>query len=196
MSVLQQNRKEQKQLAISKAILEIIEKDGLLGVTHSKISRKSGVSRAWMYEYIGKEKSSLIEFAAEMLAGYFARTQLALPQTKEALQETLNTATDFIFQSTEQDPAIIKLYFRFRGTKNPIGDVIKKYEKEWLNGATKTASSLLQLPQEEASLLAELLMILRLGFAHRFVSSPKPKEARERAEKIFKLIHGLLANLN
>ena len=42
--------KEAKGLAVSIAILEIIESEGLLGVTHSKVARKSKVSRAWIYQ--------------------------------------------------------------------------------------------------------------------------------------------------
>lgn len=188
MSALK-NNKEQKQIAVSKAILEIIEKDGLLGVTHSKISRKSKVSRAWIYEYVGKEKTSLVHFAAEELASNFARVEFDLPKNKQELQKNLEEAVQFLFEEVEQNPGLIKLYFRFRGTKNPIGDVIKKYEKQWLDGATKVISSLMHLPKEEASLMAEVIMTLRLGFAHRFVTSAKPKESKERTEKIFKLLH-------
>lgn len=39
------NPKEEKQLAVSLAVLEVIEAHGLLGVTHSKVARKAGVSR-------------------------------------------------------------------------------------------------------------------------------------------------------
>lgn len=191
MSV-KKNNKEQKQLAVSKAVLEIIEKDGLLGVTHSKISRKSGVSRAWIYEYIGKDKSSLIEFAAENLASDFSRIGLEVPRTKAELENTLNEGIQFLFESAEQDPSLIKLYYRFRGTKNPIGDVIKKYEKQWQDKASKAVSTLLDLPLEEASLLAEFIMTLRLGLAHRFATSAKPEETKERAEKIFKMIHSMI----
>jgi len=190
------NTKEDKQLAVSAAILEVIEKDGLLGVTHSKVSRRSKVSRAWIYEYIGKEKSALIEFAAEVFASHFARAKMTtFPKTKAELDHQLQEGVDFLFNSVEISPVVIKLYFRFRGTSNPIGKVIQKYEKQWLAGASKTAIDVLHLPAEQAAIIAELVLTLRLGFAHRFATSTKPVESRERAKKIFDFIHSMLGGL-
>ncbi len=186
--------KEIKQLAVSIAILEIIENDGLLGVTHSKVSRKSKISRAWIYEYIGKEKSALIEFATDVFAGYITRITLAeLPQTREALEAQLKEGVEFLFNSVEQNPLIIKLFFRFRGTTNSVGKVIQKYEKKWLENAAKTIVSIIGLPSHQASLVAELILTLRLGFAHRVATSSNSPQARERAESIFKMIHMLLS---
>lgn len=187
------NSKEDKQLAVSIAVLEVIEKDGLLGVTHSKVSRKSKVSRAWIYEYIGKEKSALIEFAAEVFASHFSRAKMTVfPKTKSELEQQLKEGVNFLFDSVEISPVIIKLYFRFRGTANPLGHVIQKYEKHWLAGASKTATEILNLPPAQAVNLAELILTLRLGFAHRFATSAKPLEARERAKQIFDFIHSLV----
>jgi len=193
MSV-RKNTKEDKQFAVSIAILEVIEKDGLLGVTHSKVARKSKVSRAWIYEYIGKEKSALVEFAAEVFASHFARAKLTeLPKTKSELENRLKEGTDFLFTSVSLSPVVIKLYFRFRGTNNPIGDVIQKHEKQWLGSASKTLFEVLHMPQKQASILAELMLILRLGFAHRFATSAKPEESRQRAKTVFTYIHSMLS---
>lgn len=189
VSVGNKSTKEIKQLAVSIAILEIIESEGLLKVTHSKVSRKSKVSRAWIYEYIGKEKSELIEFGADVFAGHMARVSLVdLPKTKDALQAQLKDGIKFLFDSVEQTPLIIKLFFRYRGTANPVGKVIQKYEKQWLENATKTIASVLGLPSDQASLLAESMLTLRLGFAHRVATSSDTRKSRERAETIFDLI--------
>jgi DNA-binding transcriptional regulator YbjK len=194
MSVTNKNTKEDKQLAVSVAVLEVIERDGLLGVTHSKVSRKSKVSRAWIYEYIGKEKGALIEFAAEVFASHFARAKMTdLPKTKAELECRLKEGIDFLFDSVELSPVIIKLYFRFRGTSSPLGQVINKYEKHWLKDASKTLIEVLGMSDEQASILAELILTLRLGFGHRFATSDKPDESRERAKKIFNFIHSLMA---
>lgn len=192
MSAQAKSSKEDKQRAVSKAILEVIEKDGLTGITHSKVSRKSGVSRAWIYEYVGKQKNDLIEFGAEAFASDFVRAKLELPKNREQLEKQLKEGIDFVFNTVALDPVIIKLYFRFRGTDNPVGNVIGKYEKQWFEGAQKTITEILGIPSEQASILAELVMTLRLGFAHRFATANKPKETRERAEQIFDFIHGTI----
>jgi hypothetical protein len=79
---------------------------------------------------------------------------------------------------------------------SPIGDVIKKYEKKWLEAASKSIITLFGLPQEQALMLAELILTLRLGFAHRFATAAKPGEARERGEKTFGFIHELLSGFS
>ena len=186
--------KEAKGLAVSIAILEIIESEGLLGVTHSKVARKSKVSRAWIYEYVGKEKVALIEFGADFFAGHFARTNLtALPQSKDELEMRLHEGMQYLFDSVESNPVIIKLFFRFRGSANVVGKIIQKHEKQWMKAATETIQKVVGLPDVEASLLAELVLTLRLGFAHRVASTTNSHQARVSAENIFAMIHGLLA---
>lgn len=184
------NNKESKQLSVSIAILEIIEKEGLLGVTHSKVARKSKVSRAWIYEYIGREKSALIEFAAEVFAGHIARVKIVeLPKSKLELEDRLKTGVHFLFDAMEVNPLIIKLYFRFRGAANPVGKVIEKYEKQWLEGASKTLVDILNFSTEQAKILAEVILTLRLGFGHKIATSANLLKAREEAETVFKTIH-------
>lgn len=188
--------KEDKQFAVSKAVLEVIEKEGLLGVTHSKVSRKSKVSRAWIYEYVGKEKSDLIHFAADVLGSYFARANRGeLPQTRSELENQLKDGTDFLFDSVSLSPVTVHLYFRFRGTKNPLGAVISKYENQWLKKASQALKQVLELPKEQAELLADLGLTLRLGFAHRYITSTHPTIDKEKAKLIFSYIHSMLSNL-
>ncbi|WP_413294829.1 TetR/AcrR family transcriptional regulator [Bdellovibrio sp. HCB185ZH] len=166
--------KEQKQVAVSLAILEVIERDGLNGVTHSKVSRKSGVSRAWIYEYIGKEKSDLIEYAGEVFTSFFARTKKAdRPKTRAELMQRLEEGTEFVFQAVQANPVIIKLHYRFRGTDTAIGKVIAKYEKYWIGNTSKSLVEILGMSGAEASAFAEMIMVLRLGFAFRVVTEVK-----------------------
>ncbi len=190
------NTKEQKQLSVSIAALEVIEAEGLGGVTYSKVARKAKVSRAWIYEYIGKEKSALIEYAADVLASHFARVkQTEIPTTRAELERLAEDGTDFLFSSVELNPVIIQLYFRFRGTKNPIGDVILKHEKQWLSKSTKTLVDVLGLPKEQAGLLTEFILTLRMGFAHRVATSKNTDEVRARAKQTFQFLFSLVAGL-
>lgn len=177
--------KETKQFAVSVAILELINTDGLSGVTHSKVSRRSGVSRAWIYEYIGKEKPALIEFAANVFGAYITKAdEGALPQSREALLKQLKEDTHFLFDAIGANPAIINLYFRFRGTDNPVGQVIAKYEKHWSRDAVEMFKSALKCSSREAEFLAEVLLTLRLGLTHRLATDKNPREARARLEEI------------
>ncbi len=194
MSVSRPN-KQDKQFKVSQAVLELVEKDGLNGLTYSKVARRSGVSRAWIYEYVGAAKPALTAFAAEVLAHHFSRADRALPKTRPELEKQLQDGVEFLFDSAAVSPVVVKLYFRYRGSENPIGNVIGKYEKKWLQTAQKTLVEVLHLPAGHAALLAELILTLRLAFAHRIATSGKSggTEARERARQIFHSIHSLLA---
>jgi AcrR family transcriptional regulator len=187
------NSKKEKQMAVSIATLQIIEKDGLSGVTHSKVARKSGVSRAWIYEYIGKDKNAFIEFAADTIAAHLARITIDLPSDRKVLESQVKEGVQFLFNSVMNDPVFIKIYFRFRGTPNPIGDVIEKYENEWLKMAKVSAVKLIGASPKQAAMIADLVLVMRLGFAHRLATSKNPKVTREQAETIFEYVHGLAA---
>lgn len=191
MSAPKKNKSE-KQIKVSEAVLEIIAREGLNGLSHSKVSRRSGVSRAWIYEYLGADKQGLIAHAAEVLAEDFSRAKVSLPRTREELNTQLREGLNFVFDTGATRPVVVQMYFRYRGSDNPIGVAIAKYERQWLRSAQKTLIDLLKLPKEQAELLAELMLTLRLGFTHRVITDPKPRLARDRAESIFAKIHELL----
>lgn len=189
VSVSKENTKDAKRLAVSVAVLEVIQKEGLLGVTHSKVARKAKVSRAWIYEYIGKEKSALIEFAADEFGSHIARAKLTeFPKTIAELEERFNEGSNFLFDSLGLSPVLIKLYYQHRGSANPLGRVIQKYEGQWLDGAARTLADVMAMSSTQASLVAELVLILRLGYMHRVATSAAPEHARARANEIFSAI--------
>lgn len=184
-----------KQRAVAVAILDCIERDGLLGVTHSKVARKSRVSRAWIYEYVGKEKESLTEYAAEFLALEFSRVSLReFPVTKSELEIRLRDGIDFLLNSVALSPVVIQLYFRYRGTRNPIGRTIKKYEDLWLHSASKTLTDVLGFPPDQALKVADFVLSMRMGLAHHIMTSEYPDLAQGQAKDLLNQIHKMLLN--
>lgn len=187
------NSKQEKQFAVATAILEIIEAEGLLAVTHSKIARRSKVSRAWIYEYIGKEKGDLIDFAANELGGYFSRLNLGqFPKSLHELNVQLKEGSDFLIEAAFTHPTAIKLYYRYRGTSNSIGRIIQDYECKWIQLASKALTEVLDFSAENATLIVEMILTLRLGYAHRLVTSDKPLEIKTKANEAFKTLQFLL----
>ena len=190
------NSKKDKQFASSTAVLEIIEREGLLGITHSKVSRKAGVSRSWIYEYIGKEKSDLVDFAANELGTYFSRLNLSeLPKNKSDLKKQLKEGSDFLFEAAHLNPTVIKLFYRYRGTYNPLGQIIEQYERRWLETASKTLCEIFELPSNQAILIVEFILTVRLGYAHRLTTSMEPTQSKQRVDETFEAIHSLLGAL-
>jgi hypothetical protein len=184
--------KEIKQRAVSKAVLEIVEMQGLSGITHSKVSRRSKVSRAWIYEYIGKEKVDLAKFAAQIFGEQFARVGGDLPKNASEIRRQLDEGIHFLFDCAVEDPVIIRLYFRFRGASNALGEIIERYERIWLESAVKKLEDFAKLPREQCLRLADLMLALRLGSCHRIITSENPEVARRAVEKTFGEFHALV----
>ena len=186
----QSDAKSQKYFAVSRAILEIIEKEGEENVTHSRIARLSQVSRPWIYEYMGREKEDLIDVAAEVFGSFFARASTtAEPHNACELKALLLDGQEIAFQNIKAEPVIIKLYYRFRGTTNPIGLVIKKYEKHWLDVMSENLMRILNFDDQKALNISRAILTLRLGFYHRVATSSEPDNEIALAKKALDLIH-------
>ncbi len=182
--------KTQKYFSVSRAILEIIEEGGTNLLTHSLISRRSKVSRAWIYEYMGRDKLDLINVAAEIFGGFFTKTNTSDNIfSKTELKKILLDGQNLTFLKIKDEPVIIKLYFRFRGTNTPIGHTIKKYEKYWLDYISAKLVLIAQLNPNEAMTFARTILTLRLGFAFRIATSQSSKNEMIEAGEALELIH-------
>lgn len=191
--MIMEDSKSQKYLIVSKAILEIIENEGPNHLTHSQVSRRSHVSRAWIYEYMGKKRSDLIEIASDTFSNYFTFKSLKKDiKTKKELINHLRDSQDEAFLKIMSTPVIIKLYFRFKGTPTPMGISIEKYEKSWLDNIADNLVQSLKYSQEKSLTSANTILTLRLGLYHRVVTSKEPSIELLEAKKILELFyHGL-----
>lgn len=186
----QPDAKSKKYFAVSRAILEIIEKEGEENVTHSRIARLSQVSRPWIYEYMGREKKDLINVAAEVFGSFFAKASTTVePHNVCELKALLLEGQEIAFQNIKAEPVIIKMYYRFRGTTKPIGLVIKKYEKHWLDVMSANLVRILNFDDQKALNISRAILTLRLGFYHRVATSSKPDSEIAMAREALDLIH-------
>lgn len=164
--------KSQKYFSVSRAILEIIEKGSFNDLTLSNISRHSKVSRAWIYEYMGKEKQDLIQAASDIFASYFTKLDtFKNVLTIEDFKANLNEGHEQAFLKLKDDPIIIKLYFRFKGTDTPIGTSIQKYEDSWLEFMANNLKTILKFDQKKAINASRIILFMRLGNYHHVASS-------------------------
>lgn len=187
------DNKSEKYFAVSRAILEIIEEEGVEHLSHSKISRTSKVSRAWIYEYMGKEKTDLADIAAEIFASYFAKPDPTITvNTVLDLKKFLKDGQDLAFLKIKEEPVLIRLYFRFKGTPTPIGNSIKKYEKQWLDFMTAILMRVLKQDNEKASVIARVILTQRLGLYHRVATSQTPDKELALAQNELELIGQLI----
>ncbi|MDO9182140.1 MAG: hypothetical protein Q7U04_07015 [Bacteriovorax sp.] len=189
------NPKTEKYFTVSRVILETIEKDGLNNLTHSLISRKAQVSRAWIYEYMGKDKQDLIDVASEIFGGFFTKTDNNIEiNSKADLLELLAVGNNLTFLKIKSEPVIIKLYYRFRGTSTPIGIVIKKYEKHWLDFMSENIGRILKFDQTKSLSISKTILTLRLGFSFRIATSSVPaKELVDASQSLEQAVLNILS---
>jgi len=156
--------------AVAKAILELLSQSGVSGVSHTKIARLSKVSRPWIYKYVGKTTNALVEFAAihfgnQLLSvGKASRTA----SSSDELTELALHSSWLLLEKFSDLREILPLYFRYAGSKNPIGVMIEKLENDQLKEMTGALSRLFKIPQKEARLNAELILAIRMGIGFRY----------------------------
>ncbi|MBS1971329.1 MAG: hypothetical protein JSU04_13560 [Bdellovibrionales bacterium] len=188
--------KSEKYFNVSRAILEMLEQEGVAALSHTAISRKAKVSRAWIYEYMGRDRQHLLDIASETFGSYFTKTNISVEiLTPADLLKLLRVGHEMTFAKMEAEPILIKLYFRFKGTKTPMGATIKKYEKHWLDYMSEIFMRVLKYDEAEASNICQIIQTLRLGFCHRIVTSAHPIKEKEEALKSLELIHQRITGL-
>lgn len=156
--------------AVAKAILELLSQSGVSGVSHTKVARVSKVSRPWIYKYVGKSTQALIEFAAI----HFGQQLLEVGKSSrranssEELTELALQSSWLLLEKFSDLKEILPLYFRYAGTKNPIGLMIEKLENDQLKEMTGALSRLFKISAVEARLNAEMILAIRMGIGFRY----------------------------
>ncbi|MCM0607352.1 MAG: hypothetical protein KA715_14780 [Xanthomonadaceae bacterium] len=126
--------------AVSKAILELLNQSGVSGVSHTKVARLSKVSRPWIYKYVGKTTHTLIEFSAIHFGNQLlqvGKSSRTASTTEELMTLALQSSWLLLEKFTDQKE-ILPIYFRYAGTKNPIGIAIDQLENNQLKEMTGT----------------------------------------------------------
>jgi len=164
--------KNEKHNKVSIAILEIISQKGIEELNISSVAKKSSVSRAWIYQYMGKSKDDLMSIATENCASFFARSTISVElNSKDDLVEKLIDATNFIVTACTENPIFIKLYFRYKGSENILGVTIEKFESLWIQKFSKHIMRVLKVSPDEAQSLCRTLLILRMGYCFDIVTT-------------------------
>lgn len=121
-----------------------------------------------------------------------AKSQKYFAVSRAILEIIEKEGQEIAFQKIKAEPVIIKLYYRFRGTSNPIGLVIKKYEKHWLDFMSGNLMRILNFDNQKTLNLSRTILTLRLGFYYRIATSATPDkdmaEAREALDHIHRQI--------
>jgi AcrR family transcriptional regulator len=179
------DEKEHKVEAVAAATAKLLWQHGLEGVTHARLARASGVSRAWLYKYLGNEKEDLLRFVTEHFGAMLAKfqTRPRVDSKENWIDDTVQGVFVLIVQA-QQFPWVMPLYYRYVGTDSELGRCIAEIEERYLDTATIEIAKVFGMPETRARWAAELMLTLRACIAYRqsltgFVAMNQLEELRK-----------------
>jgi hypothetical protein len=171
--------KQAKFQAVADAIFQILIRGGIENLSHTRVALTSGVSRAWIYKYIGKTSAELIAFSLDAIGKEFAKFDALQGElTADDVRKSLFEGTFRMLTKAANNPAILTLYYRYHGSHNPIGRKIAEIEGGYTALVRTRLEKHFGLTKAEASIVSEVLHGFRMGLAHRYSST----ELRERTD--------------
>lgn len=184
-------------MRVAESVLKIVSARGLVGISHSTVSRASGVSRPWLYAYVGKTKNSLVELAAKSLGEIYAGVSRN-PDVRDA-DSWLDLQIEDIqegFQMGRQYPWLIPLYFRFRETQNPLGEVIDMVQKTYVDRQIQFAMKAFNIDKELARFVVDASTAFKLNLEYQASFSPHTAQAEKQiVDRARRWLKGAVINL-
>lgn len=162
------SEKSEKYVRVGSAILKIMAQGGVRAVNHSAVSRMSGVSRGWIYKYVGSSSETLISFASD----HFGQALLDLggverPRDREKLRQHTYQNTRKIIDFLSKHPEVFEIYYRYAGTKSPMGEKIHAFEKKHIQEFSKAVVLSTGKSKVEAEIIGELMILMWMGLSFR-----------------------------
>lgn len=160
--------KEHKIEAVAAATAKLLWQHGVEGLTHARLARASGVSRAWLYKYVGPNKEDLLRFVTEHFGAMLAKfqTRPRVDSKENWIDDTVQGVFVLIVQG-QQFPWVLPLYYRYVGTDSDLGRCIAALEERYLDTATVEIIKVFGATEKRARWMAELMLTVRAGIAYR-----------------------------
>lgn len=128
-----ETKKEEKFRLVEESVLESVSKIGR-SLNISLVSKKSHVSRAWIYKYFGNDADAIIIDSIKSAGRRFAELDKNLNiETIPQLLLHYKEIILLILKDAEEYPWIPDLYFRFFGQSCEIGMALREIELEFSN---------------------------------------------------------------
>jgi AcrR family transcriptional regulator len=100
----------------------------------SRVARRAGVSRAWVYKHFGADTNALLDFAVRELADFFASKERRHdPSSIEAWLASIEAAVGASLDDVLEAPWALDLYFRYRNHPGSLGDVMRVIEVRYVD---------------------------------------------------------------
>jgi AcrR family transcriptional regulator len=161
--------KAQKMARVAEGTLKIIHQFGLPGLTHARLARAAGVSRPWVYAYVGKTKQDLVNLAVDHFAKIYA--QLDRPSVGLDAPTWIQGQIGGLRNSLKrvrQYPWIMPIYYRYRPTDTELGRAIQEAERLFIKKQVQELQTSFKISAKKARAITEINTAFKLGIAYRW----------------------------
>ncbi|MCM2279153.1 MAG: TetR/AcrR family transcriptional regulator [Oligoflexia bacterium] len=177
--------KEERLLAVADCIVQIMVSRRSDSLAIGALARKAGVSRAWLYKYVGRNKKELVENALSYLerdfTGRFDRQPV---RDLESLKAALLEGNLKLIASTRRNPAIIQLYFGSLLFTAPWATRVRQAENSYIREVLgPEIERCLGVSRNRAIFMAESISSLRMTVMQRWVLQREPARMSEKQVK-------------
>lgn len=151
---------------VAQAIAALLSSHGVRGITISAVARKAGVSRPWVYKYVGRDSAAVLAFAVQHFAAYFAELGSQGEPPEGTTWETwMEGGLGRITAKAAVNPAPLRLYFQFAAAPNRLGELLAPALAAHRRGQRSLMEKRFSLGKDEAQLFSLLWDAIRLGAA-------------------------------
>jgi len=159
---------------IIEVCFKLVADFGAEKVTISQVSKHSGISRGWIYKYIGKNIDEVLKYSLNEYAKDFSNISgLKIYEDENDLISYIGDYSLEMIDRIQKKPSILKLYFTEHDSDNMIGDIIRDVEKRSVDILAASIEKCFNLSYESARLRAEKIIFMRMGALMLFFSKKK-----------------------
>lgn len=170
--------KESKFEVVTLTLFALLQTSGAAKITHSLVAQRAGVSRAWLYKYVGSKKEDLISMAIRHLGKKLTERDLGeVIESKEDLKNAIVLGMTRMFQNTKEYPWFIPVYFKYRGSLSAVGLAIAEVEQDYIARQAQLFEKVFRFPHSRAIIAAEILTSFRMGLAFSWQHGELGKKA-------------------
>lgn len=156
--------KEEKFKSIIKVAFSLLREFGISGISISLLSKRSGISRGWIYKYVASDIEGVLKFCLKAYAEEFARfTELRVFEDEDALKKSILNFSGAMADRIYRDHNILSVYFEQSGSDNFIGDIIRDTDSKYLKHLAGNFELSFKMSKTEAARKSKVFHSMRMG---------------------------------
>lgn len=187
--------KQERFERVCEAVLATLLRGGPDALSVSRLARRAGVSRAWIYKYVGADDEALLQAAARLVGDAFIDRDVSYATDDVAAwRGHISGATRKALDDTLRTPWLVELWFRYRFAPHALGAAIRDLETRHLDKFVAEMPRALRRDAARARRFAATFAAARLGAYHRWLDPAARGDADETVADLMGMLDGFIAS--